>query len=225
MKAGERLVLSKGDGQDYICEVIRAEAAGLAVHYLEKEDNRAETLPQLVLWQGLPKASKLEEIIEKSVELGVHRLVPVKTTRSLIKLEDKAAAAKQARWQKISAAAAKQSGRGMIPEVSLPYSFSAALSEVARDLEKEDVVAFIPWEEAREPGLAEYLRTVLEKRSELKRVHFFIGPEGGFSQTEIEQALANGITPLSLGRRILRTETAGPAVLAMLNVLLPDKML
>lgn len=225
LKTAERLVLSKGNGQDYLCEVLQATAAGLKLRFLEKQDNRTETLPAIVLWQGLPKASKLEEIIEKSVELGVHRVVPVKTSRSLIKLEDKAAAAKQARWQKISAAAAKQSGRGTIPAVALPCSFAAALDEVGQELAGGSAVAFIPWEEAQEPVLPAYLREVLERQPQLKVIHFFIGPEGGFSASEIEQAVAHGVTPLSLGRRILRTETAGPAVLAMLNVLLPDKML
>lgn len=222
MQPGEQLVLSRGDGFDYVCELTEFREARLHLRLLDKQDNRSESLPQITLWQGLPKAAKFEEIIEKSVELGVFRIVPLRTQRSLIKLDDKAIRTKQSRWQKIAESAAKQSGRGLIPEVAAITSFEAALRSLAFDIESGTALAFIPWEEATEPSLKAFIKDRFPSASAYERLHFFIGPEGGFSAAEIALALESGVSPLTLGPRILRTETAGPAVLAMLSVLLPD---
>lgn len=222
---GEKLVLSNGKGKDCICAISELGAKTMLLKPLSIEENPSEAGPEIILWQGLPKGSKFEHIIEKTVELGVTRLVPLKTLRSLIKLDDKTARNKQLRWQNIAEAAAKQSGRGIVPEVSSPCSLADALAEVQADLEMGESIAFIPWEEATEPYLPHYLESAKSATPTFKRIHFFIGPEGGLAASEVESAAAVGVKPITLGKRILRTETAGPAVLAMLNVLLPDKML
>ncbi len=224
LQAGEHIVLCKGDGQDHYCEVLGSGTDGLRLRYLHAQANPGETSPQVVLWQGLPKGSKFEEIIEKSVELGVHRIVPVRTERSLIKLDDKAARAKQSRWQKVSESAAKQSGRGLIPEIGMTCTLASALVEIASDLARGNGLALIAWEEALEPNLVSFIVGVLESLSDIRVIHVLIGPEGGFAKSEVDAAVETGVTAVSLGSRILRTETAGPAVLAMLNALLPGRM-
>lgn len=173
-----------------------------------KEDG-VELPAKIYLFQGLPKADKLELIIQKAVELGVYQVIPVETRRSIIKLDEKKAKAKTARWQQISEAAAKQSKRGIIPEVKEPMSFQKAL-EMARDMD----LKLIPYELAE--GM-EKTRSLIESAKPGQSIAIFIGPEGGFDEAEVKAAQEAGIEPVTLGRRILRTETAPLAILAWLG--------
>ena len=173
-----------------------------------KEDG-VELPAKIYLFQGLPKADKLELIIQKSVELGVYQVIPVETKRSVVKLDEKKAKAKTARWQQISEAAAKQSKRGIIPEVKEPISFRKAL-ELAKDMD----IKLIPYELAE--GM-EKTRQLIEGIQPGQTIAIFIGPEGGFDESEVQAAQEAGIEPVTLGRRILRTETAPLAILAWLG--------
>ncbi len=163
---------------------------------------------RLVLFQGMPKADKMEQIIQKAVELGVHTIVPVNTQRTVVRYEEKKETKKVERWNAIALSAAKQSKRGVIPEVTAPVPFGRAV-----DLADALDGAVIPYEEAE--GMA-HTREVISGIRGKSSFGIFIGPEGGFDRTEIALARAHRIEPITLGKRILRTETAGIAVLSMI---------
>lgn len=241
MKPGEELAVSNGqDGKEYRCAVraFREAADGPSADghssggqsadggstcgfgfvdcelRFVKEDG-VELPVKITLFQGLPKADKMELIIQKAVELGVYRVVPVEMKRCVVKLDAKKAKAKTARWQQIAEAAAKQSKRAIIPEISEPMSLKNAL-EFTAGMQ----VKLIPYELAE--GM-DKTRTLLEAITPGQEVAVFIGPEGGFDETEVQAAMEHGLEPITLGRRILRTETAGMTVLAWLSYLLERK--
>lgn len=209
MKIGEEVAISNGeDGKEYRCaiEAFYDEQIELELRFV-KED--ALELPcKVYLFQGLPKNDKMELIIQKSVELGVHEIIPVSTKRAVVKLDEKKAKQKLQRWQGISEAAAKQSKRGIIPNVHEVLTFKQAL-DYAKDMD----VKMIPYELAEGIGAT---RELIARIKSGQSVAVFIGPEGGFAEEEIEAAKELFITPVSLGKRILRTETAGMTVLAFL---------
>lgn len=149
----------------------------------------------------------MELIIQKAVELGVYEIIPVITSRTIVKLDPKKEDKKVARWQMVCESAAKQSGRGMIPKVTSPVSFKKAL-ELAGALE----AGVMPYERAQGMDAA---RTLVKELHGKKSIGIFIGPEGGFDPAEVELAQAQGIRTMTLGKRILRTETAGLAVLSV----------
>ncbi len=214
MKPGEKISVSDGGGHTYTC-IIEEIAADLVQACIEKtEEASTELNASITLFQGLPKGDKMELIIQKCVELGVDRIVPVSTRRSIVKLDDKKAESKVKRWNTIAEGAAKQSGRAAVPEVHSVVSFSQAL-EAAKQMD----VCVIPYEHATD---MEKTRTILTSIKRGQSVGIFIGPEGGFEEAEVEQAMASGAKSITLGRRILRTETAGMAVLAMLVLLLEE---
>ncbi len=204
-KIGEEITVCDGNGMDYNCRIMALEDKNVEVEILEKFFCDAEPNVKITLFQGLPKADKMELIIQKCVELGVDRIVAVATERSIVKL-DKKEAKKIERWQKIAEAAAKQSGRGKIPEIGGVLTFSQAVAE-AKALDG----ALIPYEKEREQGLRQFVRGFSGKR-----LGVFIGPEGGFAPEEIEKAMEAGVLPVTLGKRILRTETAGMVTVALL---------
>ncbi len=192
----------------YICTV-DAYAEQSADCRILSEVTKTHELPcPITLYQGLPKADKLEWIIEKAVELGADRIVPVAMERSVVKIDPRKADAKLARWQNIAEAAAKQSKRDIIPRVCPVLSFREALAQAG-----EAQVKLLPYENAR--GMAA-TREILSTVKPGESIAVCIGPEGGFSEREVEQAQVAGFAALTLGQRILRTETAAAAVLAML---------
>ena len=175
---------------------------------IESQDKVGTELSnRIYLFQGLPKGDKMELIIQKAVELGVYQIIPVAMKNCVVKLDEKKAASKVRRWQAISESAAKQSKRTVIPEIKMPLSWKLALKEA----ENLDVV-LVPYENER--GM-EATREILKGIEKGKSIGIFVGPEGGFSSEEIEM-LAPTYHRISLGRRILRTETAGLATLSML---------
>jgi 16S rRNA (uracil1498-N3)-methyltransferase len=210
MKVGEELAVSNGqDGKEYRCAIRKFHDAAVECELRFIKEDGVELPSKIYLFQGLPKADKLELIIQKSVELGVYQVIPVETKRSVVKLDEKKAKTKTARWQQISEAAAKQSKRGIIPEVKEPVSFKKAL-ELAKDADMK----LIPYELAE--GM-EKTRSLIEGIRPGQSIAIFIGPEGGFDEAEIQAAQEAGIEPITLGRRILRTETAPLAILAWLG--------
>lgn len=201
---GERFTVCDGEGFDYLCEVSSLDGS-VKARIIEKIPCESEPKVKVTLFQGLPKGDKMETIIQKCVEIGICEIVPVSCERSIVKI-DKKEDKKIARWQKISLSAAKQSGRGVVPLVSASMSFKEAVKRAA-----ETDLAIIPYENEKEVGIRQAIDGF-----DGKTISVFIGPEGGFSDGEIKFALENGVKSVTLGRRILRTETAGPVATAIL---------
>lgn len=216
MKPGEELNVSNGqDGKEYRCAIETfAEDQVICQLRFVKEDN-VELPSRVYLFQALPKADKMELIIQKAVELGVYRIIPVAARRCVVKLDAKKGAAKIARWQGIAQAAAKQSRRGVIPEVAGIMDFARAV-KLAADMD----VKLIPYELAEGMDKTRELIDYLEGGQDIA---LFIGPEGGFEESEIELAVESGVIPITLGKRILRTETAGMTVLSWIMYRLEGK--
>lgn len=210
MKIGEEIAVGNGlDDREFRCRIETFEEERIVCSLVFVRENDVELPVKVTLFQGLPKADKMELIIQKAVELGVYEIVPVAMKRCVVKLDAKKEASKIARWQGISEAAAKQSKRGVIPKVTGVLTMKEAL---ARATSMEGKI--IPYELAE--GM-ESAKTFFENCKPGMEIAVFIGPEGGFDECEIEAAMEAGITPISLGKRILRTETAGFTVLAWLQ--------
>lgn len=209
MRVGEEIAVSNGqDGKEYRCGILALEEDCIRCELRFVKEDGVELPSQIYLFQGLPKADKMELIIQKAVELGVYQVIPVSTKRCVVKLDDKKAKSKIARWQGIAEAAAKQSKRGIIPQVTEVMTFKNAV-KMAADME----VRLIPYELA--DGMTK-TKEIISKIQPGQRIAIFIGPEGGFEESEITEALENGIEPITLGKRILRTETAGFTILSWL---------
>ncbi len=210
VRPGEQVLLSVGEDWNFLCTVREVDRNSQRILLSVLEENRdVRELPvKISLYQGLPKSDKMELIIQKAVELGAARVVPVETARCVVKLDRKKAESKRSRWQAISESAAKQSGRSVIPEIAMPMPFAAALKEAA-----DSDIRLIPYENAE--GM-ERTRRILESVEPGQKIAVFIGPEGGFEETEIRQAEEAGFEAVTLGKRILRTETAGFVVLSLL---------
>lgn len=208
LRCGETIIVSDGKKNDYLVEIVAFHSDSIETIIINQVENKSEPSVQVVLYQGLPKFDKMDTIIQKSVELGVYQIIPVLTQRSISKIHTEDVNKKLVRWNKISCEAAKQCGRGSIPEVLHPRTFSQAVSEVASQY------AVIPYEKETTTKLRSFLLKVQTER--IKKMSFFIGPEGGFSDEEIELAKKGKITPVTLGPRILRTETAGISVLSII---------
>ena len=210
MKTGEELTIGDGDGWLYLCVVESYEEDMAVLKILEKKKDESELPSKIYLFQGLPKQEKMELIVQKAVELGAYQVIPVAMKRSVVKLDAKKEEAKIRRWQAIAESAAKQSKRSYIPQVGPVMSLKEAFSYIE---EQKFDLRMIPYE--LEKGM-DGTKTVLEALAPGQQVAVFIGPEGGFDEEEIQLALKMGVKPVSLGKRILRTETAGPAILALL---------
>lgn len=209
MMPGEKISVSSGtDAKEYICVIDTLDNSEITTDIVEICDSEKELPCRIVLFQGLPKNDKMELIIQKSVELGVSEIVPMSTSRAVVKLDAKKEQSKLKRWNGISESAAKQSGRLLIPSVSSVMSYAKAL-EYAKDLD----VKIIPYEMAE--GM-EKTRQIMGGIKPGQSIGIFIGPEGGFEEKEIASAKEMDVQPVTLGRRILRTETAGLATLSML---------
>ena len=214
MKIDEELLISNGQDKDYYCKIEAISDDEIKAVILDEEFEGTELPTELYLFQGLPKSDKMELIIQKAVELGVKEIIPVATKRCVVKLDNKKEASKLKRWQAISESAAKQSRRTIIPEVSSVVTFKEAINRA-----KEFELGIIPYENFKD---MKETREVLEKVQKGIKIGIFIGPEGGFEESEVQYAFENGIRPISLGKRILRTETAGLAILSVLMFQLED---
>lgn len=208
MKAGEEILISNGQGQDYLCVISSIDEENVTASITDKSYSGTELKTRLWLFQALPKSDKMELIIQKAVELGAYAIVPVKTSRCVVKLDEKKSQNKLKRWNAIAQSAAKQSRRSIIPEVMMPMDFIDALSYA-----KTFDMNIIPYENYKD--MEQTVKT-LGNIEEMNDIGIFIGPEGGFAEDEIEKAMALEVHPISLGRRILRTETAGMSILSVL---------
>lgn len=214
MKPGEELLISVKGDWDYLCKIVDIETDRVNLKVLESMEQR-ELPVNITLLQGIPKSDKLEMIIQKAVELGVSEIIPVKTKRVVVKIDEKKADTKVNRWNAIAESAAKQSKRSIIPKVHEPMSIDNAL-EIVKDFG----VKLIPYENA--DGI-DKTRKILDNMDKTKNIAVFIGPEGGFEVAEVEIIKNSGFEVITLGKRILRTETAGLALLSNIMIRLEDE--
>lgn len=209
MKIGEQLIICNGQGQDFYCIIAKVCDSEIVVEIQEKKESETELPTKIYLFQGLPKKDKMELIIQKAVELGAFEIIPVMMKRTVVKLEDKKKELKKLeRWQAIAQGAAKQSKRGIIPKVCEVLTYQQAIA-----MAKEMDMALLPYECAT--GITK-TKELIKHCKNMKSIGILIGPEGGFEVEEVEIAKAAGIEPVTLGKRILRTETAGLTILSNL---------
>ena len=204
-KIGEEIEISTGDGFDYLCKIEEISKDLVIAKIIDCFGNESEPNVKITLYQGLPKAEKMELIIQKCIELGIDEIVPINTDRTIVKLAGKEEK-KLARWNKIAEAAAKQSRRGKGPKVTPVINFSQAIQQA----NKNDI-NIIPYEKEEKNSIKNII-----KGFDGESIGIFIGPEGGFSEKEIDKNIKNNIKPITLGKRILRTETAGFITTAIL---------
>ena len=214
MRIGEEVWISDGSEKEYHCTIEEFQEDSAVLHILYAQESQYELPSRIYLFQGLPKSDKMEWIIQKAVELGVHQVIPVATKRAVVRLEGKKEVNKQRRWQAISESAAKQSKRMYVPEVSHVMSFKEALA-YANNLD----VILLPYERAK--GMQE-TKAIINSIKPGQSIGIFIGPEGGFDEKEVEQSMDEGAKAITLGKRILRTETAGLTVLSVLMFALEE---
>lgn len=214
LKPGEEISVSiGGDGKEYRYGIESYTEDSVLCRLRFVKDKEVELPVKVLLFQGLPKADKMDLIVQKAVELGAAEIIPVSMERCVVKLDAGKAAKKTARWQTIAESAASQSRRSIIPRVLAPMRMKEAVEYAKEQTE----VRVIPYELQEDDGsVKQYLESLKEGQS----VSIFIGPEGGFAPGEVELAKEAGIRPISLGRRILRTETAGLAILSWLIYIL-----
>ena len=207
LRKNEEIVICDGQNNDYYCIINTINNDKILLDIREKVISNNELSTKIYLFQGIPKNDKMDFIIQKAVELGVYEMIPVVTKRTIVKLNKKNIINKLDRWNSISESAAKQSKRGIIPKVSNILSFEDSL-KYSTNIEHK----FIPYELCENnPKNDKILQTI-----KANSIGIFIGPEGGFEKEEIDIAVNNNIIPISLGRRILRTETATLATLSIL---------
>ena len=206
MKVGDTILIS-ANGKSDLCEIEIINNDEIVAPIIEEDYQNTELPLQIHLFQGLPKSDKMELIIQKAVELGVYSITPIEMKRCIVKLDDKKKKSKQTRWQAISESAAKQSKRNTIPEINETVSYKAALN-AAKELD----LLLVPYE--NEDGILS-TKEALAELKEAKSVGIIIGPEGGFDDAEIEAAKDAGGRIISLGKRILRTETAAITAVGM----------
>jgi 16S rRNA (uracil1498-N3)-methyltransferase len=205
LRPGDTVVASDGSGHDY---TVRLDTIGTRVSgtVVGKATGGAESPLAITLVQGVPRGDKMETIVRAATELGVARVRPALTARTVVRLSASAAADRAARWQRVAREAAKQCRRAVVPVVAAPAPLADCL-----DAARESDLALCFWEEGGPP-----LATALAAAG-VRRAAVLIGPEGGLEAVEVEAARDAGWLVVSLGGRVLRTETAGPAVIAILQ--------
>lgn len=207
MKCGEQTLISVENDNDYLCIIETLNGDEVIAKVIE-EVEKTELPSNIYLFQGLPKSDKMELIIQKAVELGVHEVIPVSMKHAVVKLDEKKAANKVNRWQAIAESAAKQSKRSIVPKVNRVMTFQEAL-DYAQDFEYN----LIPYENADKMNETKNIIASLKPNT---AIGIFIGPEGGFDESEIKRALEYKMKTITLGKRILRTETAGLSALSII---------
>lgn len=198
LKAGEEVLVCDGQGSECLCEVSGLDAKCVALTVKERRQSVSEAAVRVSVYMGFPKSDKLEHVIQKATELGAYEIVAFPTARCVSRPDEKSLQKKLERWQKIAASAAEQSGRGRIPQVIVLPSYGKALE---RAMEADKAILFYENEQATT------LRMALES-GEYRSISLISGPEGGLEAEEVEQAKRAGICVCTLGKRILRCETA-----------------
>lgn len=213
LREGEKVTVLDGLGNSYLVELLTVNDQVVKALIKEKLNLASEAPLEVTLVQSILKGEKMDWVIQKATELGVSRIIPLESARTVVKLSSSKAEDRRKRWGKIAQEGVKQCGRALPPEIVAVQNWEETLSQFQED----DLILF-PWEEEANQGLQE----VLQKTTPVKRVSFFIGPEGGFSSQEAQKAKEAGAIPVSLGPRILRAETAALAVLSIILYQLGD---
>ena len=206
MRVGDVICVTDGSGEDYGCQIEEITKDEVVLKVCYKQACESEPTCKVTIYQGVPKSTKLEDIIQKCVELGVTEIVPTLTKRCVSRPDDKSAGKKNVRYQKIALEAAQQSGRGIVPKIANMKTLKQALAE---DKSEVKIVFF--------EGGGKKLTDIIDKNT--KSVSIFIGPEGGFEEAEVEQIESAGGVRATLGKRILRTQTAPVAGLTAIMLL------
>lgn len=212
---GDEIIVCDGNANDYTVRISGFSSNSVRGEIIGRKVNKAEPPIYITLFQGIPKSDKMEIIIQKCTELGVYEMVPVINMRTVVKIDDERDVLKKSlRWNRIATDAAKQCNRGRIPIVKTPVSYKQALGM----LDDFDL-CLIPYEKEESCKLKD---TMNKSGVAVKKIAVFVGPEGGFDEEEIKMALHNKVLPVSLGPRILRTETAGFTLMSILMYALGD---
>lgn len=199
------------NGQNYKCEIEKIEKENILCSIIKKIEGNSEPNTYVHIYQGLPKADKMELIIQKAVELGVSEITPINMSRCIVKLDGKEQKKKNERWQKISEVAAKQSGRDIIPRINNVCN----LNEIAKQCKEYDII-LLAYENEKENSLRKEIEVLKQQQKEMLKIAVIIGPEGGIAPEELEKLNKEGAKVITLGDRILRTETVALNVLSIL---------
>lgn len=200
-KAGDQIICSDGLGKDALVKIDRIESDMIIGTVVSIIKDTRESDINVIIAQALPKADKMDLIIQKGTEIGVRSFIPFTSERTIVQLNEKKEQKRIERWMKIAKEAAEQAHRSIIPDILPVINWKQLLNKIAND----NIKTFIAYEQEDTKSLYE----ALEQNSEAKTILLVIGPEGGFSEKEIETATDMGAISISLGKRILRTETAG----------------
>lgn len=216
-KIGDELqICNSQNGENFLCDIEEIRSEDILCKIKQKIEEKVESNIEVTVFQGLPKADKMEYIIQKSVELGVYDITPVEMKRCVVKLDEKDKNKKQLRWQKISEVAAKQCGRDIIPQINKIIN----IKNICELIKKYDIV-LVAYENEKQNTLKEQLNLIKEKMEKLKsdeliKIGIVIGPEGGLEEQDVENLKVNGAKIITLGKRILRTETVALNVLSVI---------
>lgn len=212
-KIGDELqVCNSQNGENYLCEIQDLENENIICKIKEKIKKQVESNVKVTIFQGLPKADKMEYIIQKSVELGVYDITPVEMKRCVVKLNEKDKNKKTERWQKISEVAAKQCGRDIIPQINNIIN----IKNICNLIEKYDIV-LVAYENEEQNTLRTQIEELKKQNNKSKiKIGIIIGPEGGLEESDVEMLRENGAKIITLGKRILRTETVALNVLSII---------
>ncbi|RBP45490.1 16S rRNA (uracil(1498)-N(3))-methyltransferase [Garciella nitratireducens] len=215
LKEGQEVEICDGKRMEYYVVITKIKKDKIYTSIKEMHLSHREPNIQVILYQGLPKSTKMDLIIQKCTELGIYSIIPIQTDRTVIKIENsKLEKKKIERWQRICYEAAKQSKRGKVPHITEIKEWK----EIWEHMEENDL-NIIAYENEKSKGLKQLLKEI---KKPIKKIGILIGPEGGFTDQEIQEAQNKGIISISLGPRILRTETAGFATVTMLMYALGD---
>ena len=207
LRAGAKAVLFNGDGNDYLCEILLAKAEAAQLKVIESKPAAAESPLKITLIQAICRGDKMDWVLEKATELGVHHIIPVQSERSEVQLESERAVKRREHWQRIVISACEQSGRANVPQVE-------ALQSLAQRLSAEITAAK---KLVLEPGGAR-----IAQAREVASVALAVGPEGGWSERDLAQLALGGFSAVAIGPRVLRTETAGIAAISVMQALCGD---
>lgn len=207
-KIGEDLELCNLEtSQNYLCKIEQIEKENIKCSIVKKIEEQTESNIKVTIFQGIPKSDKMELIIQKSVELGVYSITPVDMPRCVVKLNEKDRTKKIERWQKISEVAAKQCGRNTIPKIGQMLT----INDICNNIDKYDVI-IVAYEKEKQNSIKKELKNIKQKG--FQKIGIVIGPEGGLEEKDVEKLKENGAKIITLGRRILRTETVALSVLS-----------
>lgn len=216
LKKDDVIEVCDGSNMEYICKILGINKNNILLLIIDKQESTKEAPMKVVLYQGIPKSNKMDLIIQKTTELGIKEIIPVEMKRTIVQFaSNKDKEKKVDRWQKIALEAAKQSKRSIVPVVHLPLSFEEAIEH-----SKDNQLNIMPYENYYKKGFKSIIKSL--DKNNINKIGIWIGPEGGLEEKEVETAIENKIYPITLGPRILRTETAGFTTLAIVMYELGD---